>query len=231
MDVSAMVLRVKDRTKQTDESRILSELSGAQAWAFNRIFNSENGADLLVTIDEEVTLVADARTIDLATELTYEVVGLKRLWLKLPNETQFTRMLSVDAGHPMFMDRDTLPDNETTITGHPVYYYVENFSSVRFAGILPSGSVVRVDYFRFPPALDPTTNNTLTSGLDLPAVTHEAIVDYATAEVWDMLDDSRSGPRMMRALDRLNVALYVLQSRSKGPTRTTPYKQSKRSWI
>lgn len=230
MTVQQMIEKVQEITHHNDESRVVSALDAAQSWAYARVYNAEGGADLLITFDEELTILTPSREYDLQANLSFEMVGLKTLWLKLIGETAFTVMMPLDASDPQFRFRDTL-DVTQTFHGHPTYYEVKNFTQLRFTQELPTGAILRVDYFRFPPPLDPTTNNTQTNGSDLPVVTHWAMIDYACAEIWDILDDNRSAGRMMRAESRLTDALYLIRNRSAAPTRTLPFRTRRRRYI
>ena len=230
MTVMEMVTTVKGRTHDRDDTLVITELNGAQSWAFNRIYLTQGGPDVLVTIDEEVTLAADLRTVNLDTEVTYEIAGIKQLWLKLPTENGFTQMISVDASDSRFELRDSL-DTPTPSASHPVYYYIGNFTQARFSALLPTASVIRVDYFRRPPGLDPTSNDALTNGNDLPAAFHDAICAHATGRRFSLLDDDRDMRWLDLAQRGLNDALYHLVSRVQGPTVTQPFRATRRRVI
>ncbi len=229
MTSADMVAAVKSRTQDTNDAKVLTELNAAQDWAFNHIYNAEGGPDLLVTFNEQKTLTS-VREYDLTSNLTYVIMGLKKLWLKLPNETKFTPMLPADTTEPNFVWRDDV-DDTTVATSHPVYYMVENFAQLRFSALLPSNAILRVDYFRMPPAIDPTLNNTLSNGSDLPTTFHQVLVDYATGLRYVGQDDDRATGYISTANTNLATALYGIKRRVQAPTTTQPYRSGRRRSI
>lgn len=230
MTTAEMVTKVKTRTKQADDTKVITELQSAYDWARNRVFNTENGPDILSTFDEELTLAARTRNYNLAANLANSILGIKQLWLKLTTDTVFTPMIPADTNRTEYVrnDSETAADTTVIATGHPVYYDVINYNQVRFAPALPSGAVIRVDYYRIAPLPDPTANPTLDAGNDLPEVFHEAIVNKATAQVFENLDDSRAGTWELRAESTLRDAMYVTQRRVQGPILTTPFRARRR---
>ncbi len=223
MTSADMVAAVKARTHDSDDSKVLIELNAAQSWAYNLLYLAEGGPDLLITYNKQITLGSALREYDLATDATIlpdVFQGLKRLWLKLVGETKFTQMTQSDSSIPQFVD----DVDDTTTAAHPVFYTVENFSKLRFGALLPTGAILRVDYFRVPPAIDPTLNNTLANGSDLPVVVHQVLVDYATGLRYVALDDDRASGYISTASNNLQTALYSIRRRVQGPTTTVPYR-------
>ncbi len=110
-------------------------------------------------------------------------------------------------------------------------YDVVNFNKVRFSPPLPSGAIIRVDYFRRPPDLDATTNDALAFGDDIPLPVHDAIADKATAQVFHLHDDDRWQEWESKAEQRLTAALYNIQRRAQGPTMTRPYAVRRRRYV
>jgi hypothetical protein len=232
--VQDMINRVKTRTFQKDENKILGELQAAVDWAFNRIYNTENGADLLVVYAEEETLASRTREYDLAANLAQTVVGIKQLWLKFPTEVSFTPMQSADSTKLPFIFNDQWASSDTTTVaqGHPVLYDVINFGKVRFSPPLPADSVIRVDYWRKPTLADPTTNNSQEDlGSDLPFPVHEAVIDKATAAIFDLMDDTRAATWERNAQSRLQDALYLIQRRTSTPPEIKPFRTRRRGII
>lgn len=228
MTSADMVAAVKGRTHDSDDSKVLIELNAAQSWAFGLIYNAEGGPDLLMTYNEQKTLGSALREYDLSVNLAYTIMGLKKLWLKLPGETKFTPLVPSDSSIPEFVDD---VDDTTTVPVYPIYYDVENFAQLRFSGLLPTGSILRVDYFRMPPAIDPTVNNSLTNGSDLPVTFHQVLVDYATGLRFALQDDDRASGFTTLAGSNLMTALYGMRRRVQGPTVTTPYRAGRRRRI
>ncbi len=225
MTSADMVAAVKSRTHDTDDAKVLTELNAAQFWAFNLLYLAEGGPDLLLTYNEQKTLGSALREYDLTTNLTYTIMGLKKLWLKLPGDTKFTEMRPTDSSTPQFVDD---VDDSTTVASHPVYYMMENFAELRFSALLPTGSILRVDYSRLPPAIDPTVNNTLSNGSDLPVTLHQVLVDYATGLRYVGQDDDRASGYIQTAAANLQTALYGVRRRVQTPTTTVPYRAGRR---
>ena len=223
--------RVKNRTGHTDNAIVMDEVNSAKDWVFNRIFNSENGPDLLGTWATEITLASRTRDYDLGAGLSnVAIYGIKQLWVKLPTDSRFTPMVPADANARAFVENDSYPASDTTTvaTSHPVYYETRNFDMVRFAPPLPVNAVLRVDYWRKAPDLDTSTNNTLDAGDDIPEPALEALVDKATAQVFILLDDSRWTEFNRLAEQRMHEAGFVLHKRAQGPARVTPYQYRRR---
>lgn len=218
MTAQEMVKLVQDRSRQRDQAKILRELRAAYRWAANRVYLSEGGPDLLSTIGQELTLAADTRDYNLAANITGNFLGLKQLWSKLPSDVSFTPMDTADLETPNFQNRDNQPAATPEVAlNHPVLYHVYNFGMVRFSPTLPSGTILRADFFRFGAPPDPTTNNTTESGSDLDSVFHDAIVCKAAAHCLENIDDDRVGSWETRAMVYLNDALLVAQKRVQGP--------------
>lgn len=226
-----MVRRIKHRTKLADDYKVLIELQDAAEWAGRRVYNSENGPDLLITMGEEVALAARTRTLDLAGEdvLVNALLGIKQLWLKLPSDSIFTPMVAADSNSMQFIRNDSELDSDTSVVaqGHPVYYDVLNFSQVRFAPALPASSKIRVDYYTS------TAFNEVSgeASVALPEIFHQAILAKATAQVYEDLDDSRAMVWEGRALSMLQDALYVANRRVQAPVTTTPFRARRRRYI
>ncbi len=230
MLTSEMMDLLKLRTKVADQSKLLLELRSGYRWAARRIFNAEGGPDLLVTLGEELTaLAATTRDYNVGSLTAGVLLGIKQLWVKLPSDSKFTLMEPTDAGNVCFTNADSATTAApVTAIGHPVFYTVVNVSKVRFAPALPSGAVVRIDYFRTGEPPDPTTNPTQTNGTDLPDVFHDAICSKAIAQTFGFLDDSREGAWETRARDELNDAIYLATKRTQSPPQTTPFRAGRR---
>lgn len=231
-----MVLRVKQRTAQPNDLKIIGELASAKDWAYNKIFISADGPDQLSSSDVEVTLSLRTREWDMGAASGIsgtDIYGIKLLWLKFPSETVFSPMRPADSADLRFIFNDqwTSADTTTVATGHPVMYDVIDFAKVRFAPPLPSGSVIRVDYWLNPPNPNPNTNNQLLYGDDIMAPTHEAITDKATAQIFVGIDDNRVLYWEQQAMLRLRDALYVIGKRTQGATTIQPFRIRRKRWI
>lgn len=227
MTVMEMITSVKARTHDSDDTKVITELNAAQSWAFNRVYLTENGADVLVTINEQLTISVPSRSLNLENLLSFEVAGIKKLWLQLPTDNGFTQMQSVDTTDPRYAALDNLQTPEPAPT-YPVLYYIGNYTQARFSCTLPVGSIVRVDYFRRPPSLDPTTNNPQTNGSDLPAAFHQAICENAAARRFSLTDDNKDVTWFTLADKSFQDALYHVQGRVQGPTVTQPFRRPRR---
>lgn len=230
MTVAEMLDALKWRTKKRDITELLIELNSAARWTARRVYNSEGGPDLLSTFGAELSIGSTTKSYDLGANVPTGVfLGIKRLWLMLPGETEFTRMTEADLESPAFTANDNrLAADPLIATGHPVFYEVYNFDELRFDKALPANSKLRADYWREPPALDPTNNATIENGLDLPAVFHDAVISKATAQIFSVLDDSRVGEFETRARDEITDAIRTAGRRSQGPTQTIPFTRGRR---
>lgn len=234
MTTEQMVDAVKSRTRQTDDTKVVRELNSSLDWAYTKVFNSAGGPDILLTFGTEKTMAAVTRVYDMGANITGTLYFVKQLWLRLPGEVNFTPMVPRDAATDAeYILADQYPASDTTnvATGHPVRYDIFNFSQVRFSPMLPTGSIIRIDGCIKPPDIDPTQNPTLTYANDIPEPTHEAIVDKATAQVFEQLNDDRWKDWLALAERRLNDALYLLTRRNQGPTVTTAFRVRRRRWI
>lgn len=233
MNVQTIVDRVRARTRHNDDTRVINEVHSASTWAWLKIYNSENGADLLSTFGNEFTMTATTREYDLGAAVTGTLYGVKKLWLKFATDTSFTPMCPADANDRQFMFNDQWLASDTLnfAKGHPVYYDVINFAKVRFAPALPVDSIIRADIWLRPPDFDPTVNPTLDYGSDVPEPAHEAIVDKATAQIFELLDDDRWGDWNSMAEQKLNDAMHLMTRRTQGPPHTQPFRTRRRRWV
>jgi hypothetical protein len=226
------VERVRNRTHHPADAKIIGELASAKDWVTNRVFKSADGPDQLASWATELTLAATARDYDLGAALSGTLYGVKLLWLKLSQDSVFSPMRPVDTADMRFIFNDLYTASSSIVaTGHPVMYDVVNFAKVRFAPPLPSGAVIRVDYWLRPPEIDPTENNVLTYGSDIMEPVQEAIADKATAQIFNIMDDSRDMYWEQQARDKVNDAIHVLHKRAQGPTVTQPFRMRRRRWI
>ncbi len=231
------------RTKVADRNKQLRELRSAYRWVVRRVYNTSDGPDLLATIGEELPPLAQiTRTFDLGAAVrSGEMIGIKKLWLKLPSDTSFVGMDPADSNDPYFVDADAAPDaNPQVAGGHPVLYMVLNFTQARFAPALPIGAIIRVDYFRIGPAPGVPDESSESSSAelledavtaqDLPAIFHDAMVCKATEFLFSMLSDDREDNWKLKADDALNDAVYM-GHRVQAPTQTQPFRARRRRYI
>jgi hypothetical protein len=234
MTTAEMFDLIQQRTKVSDKTKILRELTAAYRWVARRVFMSSSGPDLLATYGEELTALADTtREYDLGGNVAGgEFLGLKTLWLRLPSDASFTPMIPSDASEPCFRNADGAPSASPELAiGHPCYYAIVNFSMLRFAPALPAGSILRADYFRLGPAPDLAANPTPRNSYDLPGIFHDAMVTKACALLFHGLDDERENTEETRARDELTDALVVKDKRVQAPVTTAPFRSRRRRWI
>lgn len=217
------------RTKISDRSKLLRELRVAYRWAVNEIFKSADGPQLLIKVGEELTLVGTTRDYDLESNLVSgNLLGLQQLSVKFTSDTLFTNAIQRNVTDPDFTELDSHTVADPLIaSGHPVFYAVTNFGQVRFSPALPSGAVIRATYAMLGAAPDPTTNPTATDGTDLNSLFHDAIVNKATAHLFNTLDDSREGSWETRAMSTLTTAIFAAGkgTRTQRPVQTTPFRR------
>jgi hypothetical protein len=226
LTASQMVQRITDRTSVSNLRKILGELNSAKDWAFNELFKIENGPDQLISYGTELTLNAVTREYDLGANVSGTIYGIKALWVKFSQDSVFTPTVPVDSQNRSFIFGDEWLASDTTdvAQGSPIYYDPENFAKVRFSPQLPSGTKIRVDYWKKAPDIDSITHDTLAYGSDIPEPLYEAILDKATSQCFVNIDDDRVSYWEGQANTKLRSGLYVVQKRAQGPTRTTPYR-------
>lgn len=232
MTTAEMIALLKQRTKIQDPTKLLLELREGYRWAVNKVFKSADGPQMLMTVGEEITLNADTRDYNLEANLAAgnNLLGFQQLWVKLPDGTNFSLMYPRDIEDPDFISQDSATAADPLIAqGHPIFFAVLNYGSVRFAPALPSGSVLRVDYARVGPVPDPTTNPTQENGTDIPGLFHSACVAKATAHLFNTLDDDREGGWETRAESFLNDAIFAAgkAARTQRPVKTQPFRRTR----
>jgi len=237
MTTSEMLSILTQRTKISKPDRLLAELRVAYRWAVNEIFKSADGPQLLMTVGEELpVLAATTRNYDLETNLVGgSLLGLQNLWARLPGAITFSLLTPRDVTSSDFVASDTHTAADPLIaSAYPIYYAVVNDGQVRFAPALPSGTYLRADYARLGPEPDPTVNPTQQDGTDIPAMFHDAVVNKATAHLFNTLDDSRESSWETRAIQSINSAIYAAGkgTRTQRPVETKPFRsRTRRSLI
>lgn len=228
-----MVDKVKYRTHHTSDTKIVAELISAQDLIFNKIFKSAKGPDQLSVQGQEISIASRTREYDLGAQITGTLYGVKLLWLKFSTDTTFTPMQPADTAELKFIfdDQWAASDTTTVADGHPVLYDIVDWAKVRFSPPLPSGCTIRADSWLKAPNIDPAANNVLAYGDDIIEPTHEAIVSKATSQIFVGMDDDRWRVWDADARERINDALFVLDRRTGGPTRTKPFRSGHRRWI
>lgn len=233
MTTQEMLDLLYQRTKISDQDKLLRELRDAYDWAVSEIFISADGPQLLMTVGEELpVLVSTTRNYNLEAALVGgSLLGLETLWVKLPTATLFTIVFPRTITDPDFLAMDSATAATPLIaSGHPIFYAVINDGQIQFAPALPAGTVIRADYARVGSVPDTTTNPTQQDGADLPALFHRAIVCKATAQLFNTLDDSREGSWETRAIDAKNRAVYAAgkATRTQRPVQTQPFRRGNR---
>lgn len=233
LTAAQMVERVKSRTFNKNDSKIVGELISAQDWAWNKIFKSAEGPDQLSTQGQEISISAITREYDLGAQITGTLYGVKMLWLKFSSDTTFHPMRPADSAELQFIFNDQWASSDTTTVaiGHPVLYMIVDFAKVRFSPPVPANSTLRVDSWLKAPNIDQAANNVLAYGDDIMEPIHEAIVDKATAQMFVGMDDDRVKYWEGSARERCQDALMVIDKRGQHPTRTTPFRSGRRRWI
>lgn len=216
MILTRQITRIQDRTQSNNIGSIIDELNSAQDFVWNRIIT--NNANILKVDNCQLTMAAQTSSYDLGTNVTTgTLVAIKWLGTKFSGETVFNPVGWVDSSSDAFI----LADQSTqAATNSPVLCASENFTQVRFAPPLPSGTVLRCDYIYTP------TDLSLSSNIisDLPAIVHEAMTDKATAQTFINIDDlTRASYWEGQALSKLVSAQNSLRRRQ---YQQTPQTQS-----
>ncbi len=208
---------VASRTFLADTTKLGYEVNAAIQWAFNRIFLSARGPDMISSFSNEEDNATAVQSVSLATTTGEStLMGVKKLALKLPGELTYTPMIEIDSADPRFTDIYDNSDTASNVAiGHPVYWMFLASQVARFNVILPAGSSIRTDFFRF------ITLGDLTG---LSDVVHNAIISKATATVFLNLDDDRYLAWNGMAERELTDAIHVINRTVQGPTCTRPFR-------
>lgn len=181
MILTRQITRIQDRTQQNNIGSIIDELNSAQDFIWNRIIT--NNSNILKVDDCELTMSAQTSSYDLGSRVTTgTLVAIKWLGTKFATEIIFSPVGWIDSSSDQFMLADQSPQ---AATSSPVLCASENFTQVRFAPPLPSGTIIRCDYIYTPADLSLSAN--IIS--DLPAIMHEAMTDKATGQTFANIDD------------------------------------------
>lgn len=201
-----MLQVLRDRTHLQKDSVLEAELTSAQSFIWNRLITDDNG---LLVESTQLTLAVDTSSYDLAAALAVAdnkvFVALKFLGIKPAGSTRFSPVRFINSSAPRFISAS----QDDAGSGSPVYAASENFDQIQFAPPLLAGTVIRVDYIYAPAALNLATR--ILS--DLPELVHQAIVDKATAQVFNILDDTREQAWELRAIDKFISAQNAINRR------------------
>ena len=192
-----MIAVIRKRTKNNEDGYIITELNTALDWCWQQLYLIN--PDIRLTFGTTGSLSADAQALDLATAINTTIYGIKTFWIKGAADTDYIPVVFRDENDPEFLALYQLTPVQVV---HPVLCAIYNFNQLRFANQLPSGTNWKADWFGTPPDLSLNTQCVTT----YPAPLHNALVDYATALVYDSLDETRADKWFGLAQQRLNTA-------------------------
>lgn len=217
MNLQKMIEMVGDRTKSTKTNMIVNELNAACDEMWKRLYVVY--PDCQITFDSEGTFSVDTQEFDLGAEIVSlggVFYGSKTFYIKASGEDRFIPVQFMDTNDPRFQSQE----QEQAQVMQPVFASLINFDKIRFAPAMPAGTLWRSDWIGKPPNLSLATN-TQTS---IPEPFHQAIVDYATATVFDTLDDDREMTNQRKASWKITSAINVAKRRQfQTPFKTQSY--------
>src|SRR5581483_3153453 len=139
--------------------------------------------DIELTFGTTGTLSADSQSLDLSTNVSTTIWGIKTFWFKGVSDTDYIPAVFKDENDPNFIALNQLSPAQVL---HPVLVALTNFNVLRFANQLPSGTYWKADWIGEPPALSLSTNAANTS---FPRPVHYAVTARAIATIYDSIDD------------------------------------------
>lgn len=176
-----------NRTKIfNNDPALIDELNAALDETWKRLYVA--CPDLKITFETTGTFAADTQQFDLGAEIRAlggdVFYASKTFWIKGQDDQQYIPVVFMDVNDPRFIAQEQVSPAQVI---QPVYASLVNYSEVRFAPMLPSGTSWRADWIGKPPNFSLATQ-CVTS---IPEPMHQAILDYATASCFQNIDDSR----------------------------------------
>ncbi len=218
MNVFKMLEMIQDRTKVRNNDRmILNELNAAADEFWKRLYVV--CPDVELTFDTEGTFAADTQQFDIGAAITAlggTFYGSKTFYIKGAGDDRFMEVVFMDTNDPRFQ---TLSQETATVV-QPVCASLVNFSVIEFAPAMPSGTQWRSDWIGKPPNMSLATQ----SQTSIPDPADMAIVDEATATVFDILSDDMAASFHLRADYKRRSAIDVIKRRQfQTPLKTQAY--------
>lgn len=213
-----MLVMVRDRTKvRNNDTMLINELNAAADEMWKRLYAVF--PDCEITFDSEGTFLVATQQFNLGAAIVLlggVFYGSKTFYIKGASDDRFIPVEFMDTNDPRFQAQEQEDANVLS----PVYASLVNFDQIRFAPELPAGTMWRSDWIGKPPNLSLATN-TQTS---IPEPFHQAIVDYGTATVYDILDDDREMTNQRKADYKIRSAIDVVKRRQwQTPFQTKAY--------
>lgn len=214
MLLQSMLDTLTDRTKQHNVPLLTRELNSALSYVWNRLYQVV--PDLQITFETTGTFGVDTQQFDLAAEIAAtggEFFGHKTFYIMDANQNKYVPVVFCDTNDYQFQALQ----QEAAQLRTPVLASAVNFGEIRFAPPVPSGTGWRSDWIGKPPNLS-LAANTQTS---IPEPLHGAMVDLATAQVFNINDDTREVPWQRKAEDKIIVGIHAVKLRQQQTPQTT----------
>ena len=199
---------LQDRTKvNNDDPRLIRALNSSLDRVWQRLYVVCQ--DVKITFESSGTFGSETQTFDLGEEIA-DLGGdvyyaSKTFWIKATSLDKYVPVVFMDVNDPRFLERDQM-DAQVI---QPVFASAVNMNEIRFAPALPSGTYWRADWIGKPPNFSLQTQ-CVTS---IPEPLHNAILDDATAQVFDILDDTRAATWKREAENKTITAIHVIKRR------------------
>mgnify|MGYP001566524748 CR=1 FL=1 len=204
--INVLIDSILKDTQGSDRVYVAQKLDSVQDTLWNRILTMNE--EILKVTGDITTLTADTSNLDFADEVTTGIpYSFQWLGVKYSGDSKYNEVRFVDGSDPEFIALD----QEDATERYPVLAVIHNFTEVRFAPPLPSGTLVRLDYIYRP------TDITVDRGAyepDIPRPFHKALLAEATAECFIGQDeDNKATWHKRQSLDKLYGGLNVLKTR------------------
>lgn len=201
-----LIRKLKNRVHVSDNDQwLVDELNESITWAWNRL--SLMNTKLEANFETTGTFSSDTTTLDLSLQVgTAQFDSALTFWVKGSNETEYTPVVFMDVNDPRFLSRSQLT---TAQLFNPTYAAMVDYSSIRFAPAIPSGTTWRLDWTDKPPKLSLDSQATTT----IPEPLHSCILSHAEGLVWRGQDDSRSGQAIVESMDLFATASKIMKRR------------------
>ncbi len=219
MTIESILQLIRDRTRVTqDDPMLIREINAALDWVWQRCYLTN--PDLELTFGTSGTFAADTQDWDMAADVgSGTLYGVETLWIRgaADSDLDYVPVVWCDPNDANFL---ALAQIEPVQLIQPVLAAVYNFDQVRFANVLPLGTLWKIDWIAKPRDFSLNTN-CVTS---VPDPLHEAIVERACYKVWRTYDDSRSADANMDSLGLVSAGLKVIKRRQFSTKQSTkPY--------
>lgn len=226
MTLEQMLTTVISRTHYTNkEPVIIQELNSALSEVWQRLYRVFPNVKL--TFETTGTFASETQQFDLATEIGNQdgtFYGHKTFYIKGTSDENYIAVIFMDTNDSRFQSRE----QEDAQVIQPTFASAVNFGEVRFAPAVPANTQWRSDWIGKPPNLSLSTQ-CVTS---IPEPLHQAMTDLATANVFNIMDDTREVTWSRKAEAKISSAIQTIKRREFQTRQgTTGYPPRSGTWL